>query len=81
MPHHPAFAAASVAVITGAADGIGRAAAQRYAGFGMHVLMADLNAELLATAADQVRALPAAHGGRIGCTGQQDDASGLGDSA
>ena len=65
MPRHPAFATASVAVITGAADGIGRAAAQRYASFGMHVLMADLNAEALATAAADVRALAAAHGGRI----------------
>ena len=65
MPHHPAFAAASVAVITGAADGIGLAAACRYAGFGMHVLMADRDAERLASAADEVRVLAAAHGGRI----------------
>ena len=65
MPNHPAFAAASVAVITGAADGIGRAAAHRYASFGMHVLMAEVNAERLATAANEVRGLAAAHGGRI----------------
>ena len=65
MDHHPAFAAGSVAVITGAADGIGLAAARRYAQFGMHVLIADLHADKLATAADEVRAIAADHGGRI----------------
>ena len=65
MNHHPAFAVGSVAVITGAADGIGLAAARRYAQFGMHVLMADLHADKLATAADEVRAIAADHGGRI----------------
>ncbi len=57
MPHHPAFEPGSVAVITGAADGIGLAAAKRYAGFGMRVLMADIDAERLAAAAEQVRPL------------------------
>lgn len=65
MPHHPAFDVDSVAVITGAADGIGFAAAQRYAGFAMHVLMADIDAERLAAAAEEVRAVAARHGGRV----------------
>ncbi|MCX2980339.1 SDR family NAD(P)-dependent oxidoreductase [Halieaceae bacterium IMCC14734] len=40
---HPAFAENNVAVITGAADGIGLAAAKKYAGMGMRVCMADIN--------------------------------------
>lgn len=48
---HPAFADRNVAVITGAADGIGLAAAKKYASMGMRVCMADINAEKLAAAA------------------------------
>jgi hypothetical protein len=65
MPHHPAFSPGCVAVITGAADGIGLAAARRYAGFGMHLLMADIDTARLAAAAEEVRALAAPHGGRV----------------
>jgi NADP-dependent 3-hydroxy acid dehydrogenase YdfG len=50
MPH-PAFAAGRTAVITGAASGIGRAAAARFAGMGLNVLMADRSAEALRQAA------------------------------
>lgn len=64
MTLHPAFAPASVAVITGAADGIGLAAARRYAALGMHVLMADVQADKLTLAAAAVREA-AAHGGRV----------------
>ncbi len=65
MPHHPAFSTGRVAVITGAADGIGRAAATRYAGFGMHVLLVDDHAERLAAATDELRAIAVPHGGRV----------------
>jgi len=62
---HSAFAPASVAVITGAADGIGLAAARRFVGFGMHVLMADIEASRLHAAGEEVRALGAAQGARV----------------
>ena len=50
MAEHPALAAGRVAVITGAASGIGLAAAERLADLGMKVLMADVNAERLEAA-------------------------------
>jgi NAD(P)-dependent dehydrogenase (short-subunit alcohol dehydrogenase family) len=49
MPH-PAIAAGNVAVITGAADGIGLAAARRFAGLGMTVVLADNDATRLSAA-------------------------------
>jgi NAD(P)-dependent dehydrogenase (short-subunit alcohol dehydrogenase family) len=48
---HPAFAASHTAVITGAASGIGLAAAKRLAGLGMNVCLGDRSAEALARAA------------------------------
>lgn len=57
MTLHPAFQKDRVAVITGAANGIGLAAAKKYAGLGMKVCMADLDEEALNTAADEVRAI------------------------
>ncbi|HZL00523.1 MAG TPA: SDR family NAD(P)-dependent oxidoreductase [Caulobacteraceae bacterium] len=47
---HPALAPGRVAVITGGADGIGLAAAHRFAGLGMNLVLADLDAEKLAAA-------------------------------
>src|SRR5580700_2374014 len=51
MNQHPAFAENRVAVITGAASGIGLAAAQRFAAMGMRVCLADLGASALDQAA------------------------------
>jgi NAD(P)-dependent dehydrogenase (short-subunit alcohol dehydrogenase family) len=45
-----------VAVVTGAASGIGFALAARFAAEGMKVVMADIEAAALATAADELRA-------------------------
>ena len=47
---HTALAPGGVAVITGAASGIGRAAAMRFAGGGMKVVLADLPGEALSAA-------------------------------
>jgi NAD(P)-dependent dehydrogenase (short-subunit alcohol dehydrogenase family) len=47
MGQHPALAEGRVAVITGAASGIGLAAAQRFAAMGMRVCLADVSASAL----------------------------------
>jgi NAD(P)-dependent dehydrogenase (short-subunit alcohol dehydrogenase family) len=58
---HPALTPGSVAVVTGGAAGIGLAAAKRFAGFGLHVAIADLGAGRLGQAAE---AIAASTGGR-----------------
>jgi len=48
---HPALRARRVAVVTGAANGIGLAAARRFASLGMRLCIADINRDALAQAA------------------------------
>lgn len=56
---HPALAAGRAAVVTGAASGIGRAAAERLARLGLKVAMADVDADRLEQARAQVAGLAA----------------------
>jgi NAD(P)-dependent dehydrogenase (short-subunit alcohol dehydrogenase family) len=58
---HFTFTAESVAVVTGGAAGIGLAAAKRFAQLGLRVCIADLGADRLARATQEV-AILAAHG-------------------
>jgi NAD(P)-dependent dehydrogenase (short-subunit alcohol dehydrogenase family) len=56
MSGHPAIAAGRCAVITGAASGIGLAAARRFAGLGLNVVMADRDEAALARVQGEVAA-------------------------
>jgi NAD(P)-dependent dehydrogenase (short-subunit alcohol dehydrogenase family) len=58
-PNHPALAANRVAVVTGAASGIGLAASAKFAALGMKVCMADLGGGPLEAVAAKVRATAA----------------------
>lgn len=56
MDQHPALCSGRVAVITGAASGIGLAAAKRFAAMGLKVCLADLSPEALEQASKAVSA-------------------------
>jgi NAD(P)-dependent dehydrogenase (short-subunit alcohol dehydrogenase family) len=59
VSNHPALVPNRVAVVTGAASGIGLAAAAKFAALGMKVCMADLRGEALEAAAATLRATAA----------------------
>ncbi|MFN7102765.1 MAG: SDR family NAD(P)-dependent oxidoreductase [Pseudorhizobium sp.] len=63
---HPALARGNVAVITGAASGIGLAAAKRFAELGLSIVLADLEGDALADACREVAAI--AEGGEADVT-------------
>ena len=64
---HPVFAPGNTAVVTGGAAGIGLAAARRFAGFGMKVVLADLGVDRLSVAAQAVRAAGAPEVSGVPC--------------
>lgn len=69
--NHPAFTPESVAVVTGAAAGIGLAAARRFAQLGLKVCLADNDIDRLSHAAAEVAAI--APGGESHVMYQQTD--------
>jgi NAD(P)-dependent dehydrogenase (short-subunit alcohol dehydrogenase family) len=56
MPNHPAIVRGRVAVVTGAASGIGLAACERFAAAGMKLVLVDIDSDALNEAADRLGA-------------------------
>jgi NAD(P)-dependent dehydrogenase (short-subunit alcohol dehydrogenase family) len=65
MSVHPALASGRVAVVTGAAGGIGLAAATRFASMGLKVCLADLPGGALANAEKEVAAAAPQHSAAV----------------
>jgi NAD(P)-dependent dehydrogenase (short-subunit alcohol dehydrogenase family) len=57
MTEHPALTEGRVAVVTGAAGGIGLAAAKRFASMGLRICLADLGGNVLEQAAAEVASI------------------------
>jgi NAD(P)-dependent dehydrogenase (short-subunit alcohol dehydrogenase family) len=74
---HPALKKGNVAVITGAASGIGLATAKRFAALGLSIVLADLEGDELADACRQVAAI--AEGGEADVTPIGTDVSQVGE--
>ena len=64
MKNHQVFSEGNVALVTGAADGIGLAASSRFARMGLSVVMVDINSEKLSSAFHSVEEV-ACKGARI----------------